>query len=585
MSKIQFICKPGFTPAIDSGPHEFETLSSSELRVEHDSIIIVPAILDNNNAMSYDGVSLAIRAYLDFIQKGEDLFAIYILSSESKGSFYSHCDYADFLKCPNVHFLNNAKQEIESTLKSASLQPLRFSEATEALNVVRIKAPSAYKTHHSITNEWSIYRWSKYLELEDIKISKEIEESLYFKYLSVIHDLQVVGSTSVKPIFPQARVLLVDDEAEKGWKDFFFALFSKSPVTFEAIGQSDFAEKATEEIENIVLSKVKEFNPDVIILDMRLEETDFEPKDAEKFTGVRILKRIKDEVNKGIQVIGFTASNKVWNYLEWSNSGHGIDDIVIKESPEKSRDSSYTQTAISHLAESILTGIERAVFLKKADDDLRKIRALIQETDIDDDFITESIHNTEVSYELMREYNIDGKYLGYAYMQLFQILEKYMNLITYWDGDYFVLKFGDRIYKILHREGNSNKCDCAMRNEGKGNFSFGKGEYDISHNHVESNLTISAAQIFLLGQKKVSQDWIDVRFVRNKKVAHPVENGAVTKEDFKKLLSFLKKFFNKGSLHPRNGNDALAELPKASPATNSLGDNPALASLIAKLNG
>ena len=569
----------------DAGQNSLSVLQSRDYSpdlVQHGCAFYVPTIIDVDSALSYDGVDLAIRIYLDCIQSGIFDIAIFLLSAENKGSFYSHCDRADILKCPNVFFIRNSKTTIEASICTLDIPAFEKETALSSLKTLKLKAPSAYKSHHSITNEWSIYRWSQFLGIDNVNITSEVENSLYFKHLAVINSLNSVGSTEMLPSIPtdlkasKPKILLIDDEAEKGWHDFFVRMLSKSSVIFESLGGPAFRHKTSDEIEEMAISKVISFDPDVVVLDLRLEDADFDSeKMAKEYTGIRILTRIKQEINQGIQVIGFTASNKVWNYLEWSDSGHGIDDIVVKESPELSSNPSYTADSIIHLASSLMTMIGRAQYLKGIDKKLKLIGALIQS--LDSSLYDDEKHNISVAYELIKQYDVDPKYIAYAYLQLFQILEKYLKSISDWDGDFFKLKYGEKEYRLINR----TTSECALTDpNGKGNYALGKGVYNVTKGFIETNFIMCAALVFLYGKKNTPGDWMNVRSVRNKKAVHPEKYGNVTQKEFLNLLTYLQYVFDLKNLSLRNESEALVELPPPTPSGATLSDDPAIASLL-----
>lgn len=58
-----------------------------------------------------------------------------------------------------------------------------------------------------------------------------------------------------------------------------------------------------------IQEKIQEFNPDVVILDLRLSQSDHENEDINSYTGIKILQKIH-EINAGIQVIMLTATSK-----------------------------------------------------------------------------------------------------------------------------------------------------------------------------------------------------------------------------------------------------------------------------------
>lgn len=542
----------------------------SHLYVEPENILILPTIMDIDSALSYDGVRCALNIYLDYINASVDNFSIVLLSSESKASFYTHCEYADILKCPNVYFVQNNLRAISDWIHKHEIKSLKKSDAILHLKSIKLTPPIAFGSHHSIINEWSIYKWSKNLGLSDIKISSEIENELYFKHLTTVYDLHANMGTGGIPSMPAGKVLLIDDEADKGWKDLFTAFFSKSNTQFFCIDSSVFRASSQEKVESAIIDDIKNIDPDVIILDMRLIESDHDSTQSHNYTGIRILKKIKEEINKGIQVIGFTASNKVWNYLEWSDNGQGIDDIIIKESPELGEDVSYTTNSMKHLEDGIRKGIEKACFLKNVDAKIKAIKPLISLSNLQ--FYEDIKHNFEVAYELIKSYNVDKKYIAYAYLQLFQILENYLKLVTDWDGDYYKLHHNNLEYLLLLKKSAGTCCDCAMKNDGKGNFSHGKDTYQLVRNFIEVNFSMSAYLIFIFGYNKVPQNWIQVRTIRNKKVAHPGNSATPTKNDFLSLLAYLEFFFNPSNINPRQEADALIKIPPQTSASNTLGD-------------
>jgi len=548
----------------------------SSLYVEPENILILPTIMNIDSALSYDGVRFALNIYLDYINTNVEKFSIVLLSSESKASFYTHCDYANFLKCPNVYFVQSNLHAISEWIHKHEIKSLKKSDAILHLKSIKLPPPVAFGSHHSIINEWSIYKWSKNLGLSDIRISSEIENELYFKHLTTIYDLHANMGTGDIPSMPAGKVLLIDDEADKGWKDLFTAFFSNSKTQFFCIDSPVFRASSQKKVESAIIDEIKNIDPDVIILDMRLVESDHDSTQSHNYTGIRLLKMIKEEINKGIQVIGFTASNKVWNYLEWSDNGQGIDDIIVKESPELSDDESYTTNSMKHLEDGIRKGIERASFLKNVDAKFKAIQPLISATDIQ--FYEDVKHNFVVAYELIKSYKVDKKYVAYAYLQMFQILENYLDLLTEWDGDDYILYHDNLEYRLLSKKTGSKECDCAMKNDGRGNFSFGKETYLHNRNFIEANFKMSAYLIYVFGCNKIPASWMDIRSTRNK-VVHDSYNPK--ENEFIKLLKYLEFFFDSSKINPRSESDALG-LPIPSNASNTLGNLGVLQNMFSK---
>ena len=145
-------------------------------------VLLIPTILDPFNAYSYDGVEYALKYYFHFVSIKKCDFQIILLGAEEESAFWRHCEYSSFLKCPHVSYLKNNIYPIKEYLdriESVAMDDMDWAYCGERLKQLDIKKPASYKTHHSITNEWSIYRWSKYLGVENVEIQKEIRKIPY----------------------------------------------------------------------------------------------------------------------------------------------------------------------------------------------------------------------------------------------------------------------------------------------------------------------------------------------------------------------------------------------------------------------
>lgn len=327
-------------------------------------LIFIPTILDNRNSMSYDGVDFAIRWYFYFIYLNQKLdFRIVLLGMEEKSSFFQHCNYSNFLKCPNVVYLQNSLEDIKLFLSENTIKKFDRDEALEKIDLIGIKPPTSYKSHHSISNEWSILRWSKALNLqaefdsELKKNEKNIKASLFYKYLNVKYPISSINALSKKKLKNSGSILLIDDEVEKGWGVIFQEICKGKKYT--SLGKDFKKINDRDQIVDVAFDIAKDV--DVIVLDLRLHDDDFDERDPKKLTGYKLLKRVKEH-NKGIQVIIFSASNKIWNLQELQDVG--IDGFILKESPENSIDQEFTKQLIENIYQTIDTCLDYS-FLKK----------------------------------------------------------------------------------------------------------------------------------------------------------------------------------------------------------------------------
>lgn len=384
--------------------------------------IFVPSILSIDSACSYDGVTFSLWIFMYLIRENICDFTIVLLGSETRGAFYDHCEYANILKAPNVYYVQNTKNSIEKFLERMGDKNslYKMDILIESLKMVHIIPPSSYKSSHTITNEWCIYRWSQTLGLEGIKTP--MEDSLYFAYIKTITPLyktEYKGHISV-----DAKVLVVDDEMDKGWKEFWTTLLRGSDV--KCIGSNFKKYKNAQLIIDEIEKDVKSYDPDVVILDLRLHENDHDSSSNLKISGINALIKIK-QINQGIQVIGFTASNKVWNLLEWQKCG--IDGFITKESPDLSQTSDYTNKTLKLLSDEIQRCAERK-YLKDfyiQNEKNKEILKNLRKNHVLDKICVDDI----VGYldEAFKALSLRNSRFDLAFMFCFLIVEEFSNII------------------------------------------------------------------------------------------------------------------------------------------------------------
>lgn len=273
-------------------------------------------IKDNlsSNYLELLGLRVAYHIRLSNKLESRRFTPIVIVSDFSVEQLCKFDEMANILFTPNVYLCKNTKEDIEKH------QSLVFKELTlneykrDFLSKIKIDPPRDYLTHHSIANEWSIYRWANALHVKSDavdKINEKIENMLYFKYLKAKHEIHESEKIKIqKLVAKEGKVILIDDEYNKGWGDILQAALQKDGVEFPAF-EYDYKDKEFTNASYILLgSKIKSENPDVIILDLRLSQNDYdEDIDIENYTGIKLLQKIH-EINAGIQVIMLTATSK-----------------------------------------------------------------------------------------------------------------------------------------------------------------------------------------------------------------------------------------------------------------------------------
>ena len=292
---------------------------------------------------------------------------------------------------------------------------------------IEFSPPSNYSSHHSVANEWSILRWSKYLGIDsrdDFKrLIERIGSSLYYKYLLNKYPIPLIEKGEIR-IEGNGKVLLIDDEYKKGWKIIFKEIFKSGDFKFEVLEQN--FEMSKDEIVNSAIRKTEEFDPDIVLLDFRLHTSEFYDTEIDKFISVEILRKIK-VLNPGIQIVIFTASNKVWSLQKLESLG--ADGFILKESPEFNHDNKFTRENIK----SFRTTIENSLckkYLKEMysnkNEIIEKLNNLRKDKQINKDFQKEMQNLIKLSFQVLTKQQTNEVY-SIAFINLFNSIELIAN--------------------------------------------------------------------------------------------------------------------------------------------------------------
>lgn len=327
--------------------------------IDYDNTNATRSILDLSFEIKSDNIDLDIIDYLDNQIFGKELDVIIIKDSLSKNylEFYGlllahHIRLSDNKKekylpiviisdlniyqlskltplakicyTEGVYLVNNELKKIDDILKKdlKGLDDNSFNDSF--LNLITIEPPSNYDSRHSIANEWSIYKWADFLKITIDEVEKNISSMLYFKYLKAlnIREEPLKRKIQIQPKKPRenGKILFIDDEWKKGWGVIFKKYFENNK-NFSVL-EEDYKDKNQEEIIKIIIETInKDELPDIVILDLRLNDIDFtfnDEKDLKKITGMQLIEKIH-KINKGIQIILWTASGDS-NILNHANS-------------------------------------------------------------------------------------------------------------------------------------------------------------------------------------------------------------------------------------------------------------------------
>lgn len=243
----------------------------------------------------------------------------------------------------------------------------------EYIKKIEITQPQK-TTRHQISNEWGAVRLARNAGFKDEEINYEYPQTLYFKYLTnrfkqneltnnerkkILLDVEKMldeKATEIKnltsegildfskhPYVKNKKILLIDDNAEKGWK----AILSKIlEAEVEAIRY--MIGVASQNIKGKWELSLKLDDYDIVFLDLYMPQFSNDKPDIK--LGKKILSLIKVKY-PNLPVIIFTASNKSWTFDEVFENG--ADGIYVKESPEFANDAEYSKDNFKDFYETV----------------------------------------------------------------------------------------------------------------------------------------------------------------------------------------------------------------------------------------
>jgi DNA-binding NarL/FixJ family response regulator len=442
-------------------------------------------------------------------------------------------EYFDILKTKNIFLVNFSKCNfLESINRKKDF--LHIDDLPDEIKKINLQVPKNYEDNHSISNEWAIYKWALFLEASDTgidKISQNINRNLYFKYLKSIFSKNEIQRTNIENLkikftdYP--KVLYIDDEAMKGWFEVFCKIFQDfNQIDFELF-DIDYHRISKDEIVNKAINHIVINDIDIVILDFRLHHTDFINNNLDDVTGLRILKEVK-KINPGIQVIIFSATNKIWNLQALLNAG--ADDFIIKESPDNIFEASFTKDVIDGFIKTMNTSVKRK-YLKKVFKYCNLIISNLSKCEFEDDTDYEYfLKDLRKQIQLIKEgcKNINNKNtltIDIVFLNCYNFLEKFKHFYLKEKNGQFSLGSSDlKMKRYSFFEG---------RAEDKGTFFRISQNDDPSWFNVLSSLYIDYFQISNI-------DSVDIKYLnRIKEKRNKYIHESKTNFDSNELLMIL----------------------------------------------
>ena len=405
----------------EKGEKEMFDNISSCIPLDVDAIIIdVDSTKTPDACLSY---ALAIR--LSLHEKKKAALTPIIFMSSLTPDIFKNSPYSTLLQTKGFSF----ETPLYTPTAVELMEPLMAKDYRPYfLDLIKVK-PNSTEGRHSIANQWGadvLNRIALGGETNNSLILNA-RKSLYFKYVNsltldekAIEDIcnNVVIETEISTMTSidgsGKRILLIDDEAEKGWSDVLSKMIKN--VELQTIHEQvpDYESLSTES-----KSMIESNNYDLIFLDLRMNGIQEENViSTDEFSGMKILKSIKKK-NRGVQVIMFTASNKAWNMKALIDAG--ADGYYIKESPEYAFPLKYSISNTKSFYNNIKKCLERS-YLKDIASKIKAYKKEFSNSKYDVKFVNQVCVQLDVSYTLIST-AITQQQFAFAYISLEQILE------------------------------------------------------------------------------------------------------------------------------------------------------------------
>ncbi len=438
----------------------------------------------------------------------------------------------------------NEIQALDSTSEKMS----NAEYLNKFLPTISITKPPKFG-NHSISNLWGAIRFNQIYPDFSLKSKrKNDEKSLYIKYLKSKSKVDIDQSGLIESRFicqlGGVRNILLLDDHEEIWKPILEVILDKN---IDSVKHNSDDVEFMENVEEIIKNKKYE----IIFLDLRLlKSEEGENLKPSEYSGYKILNKIKNDINKGTQVIMLTASNKAWNMKALLESG--ADGYFVKESPYEF--SLKDSVANYNSLVSTINKCASRVYLKEIWIKIKEIYGFMSCSD------TPLFNSILERYESIFDFLSLTSNFKFVYLNLFHILEEVIN------SDLFFEK-GEKCYVHLDESASLLVLDFIEKKGTKYiynsslKYSIFSKEYSIRRSrydhYIDTNFIMSSILIYRFGCKNSnSKDWVAINDVRNQKVGHPGEE--VTINELNNLLDFMLWFFNPESINiKRNSKSAL----------------------------
>ncbi len=259
---------------------------------------------------------------------GSQYLPIYIVTNQEKDGIIATQVIDDSIMTSLL--LNTVSCQLlkyQDLLHPEKLQSKHIKTEKELIgNVVnKLRFTDSIDSRHQIANEWGARKLGGHFR--STKNIAFLNYSLYFKYLTKIDSTSNYERDTI--FSKEVKVLLVDDNGKKGWKEVLKHILPAKVKLYEDV----------DSIVGVISENPEIYNEfDLVLLDFYLPSKKGSTPSAQ-YTK-KLLQGFK-KINPSTPVIIFTASNKSWNaqeLIDW-----GADGYYVKESPDNIQNSNFSK--------------------------------------------------------------------------------------------------------------------------------------------------------------------------------------------------------------------------------------------------
>ena len=323
-------------------------------------------------------------------------------------------------------------------------------------------------------------------------------------------------------------------------------------------------------IKNWIIKKIKDENISIFIIDLRLCDADHNEINFEELTGIQIIDFIKNKINKGIQIIVSTASNKIWNLQNCIK--YGVDSFTIKESPNSYAKREETRISLVEIERNLVKAAEKTILVEFYNKiEILKSMEVVNEPDFNQLVFGSRGFLNNIEDLIFSKYN-EQDILHSCLIICFKIIENYCNLksiIDFRDSNQKRVGSG----KIIDKYNNLVNIYSTENNQTLSKVEIIRGRYDFMNNKTNNtpvsfktfeepkyNQVKYSSKQFLLFLKIISifkwrenidqktiEEIMRYRYIRNNISAHLTGNirKNTVKLTLKKDIMFFINLFDK----------------------------------------